>query len=108
MHELKYLQKEGMEGKFKEMLTKSQKIRTHFLAAAEETGEELPIQEVTEKFFVDLNEFKEKLLPLIVYLGNEAIEREHWDDIERITGVTLKQAEASPAKPGAVVEEMQI
>lgn len=55
-----------MEGKFKEMLTKSQKIRTHFLAAAEETGEELPIQEVTEKFFVDLNEFKEKLLPLIV------------------------------------------
>jgi len=41
-------------------------------------------------------------------LGNEAIEREHWDDIERITGVTLKQTEASPAKPGAVVEEMQI
>jgi hypothetical protein len=64
--ELKHLQKEGMEGKFKEMMIKSQKIRTHFLTLAEETGEELPILEVTEKFFVDLNEFLEKLLPLIV------------------------------------------
>jgi hypothetical protein len=60
------LQKEGMEGKFKEMMVKSQKIKTHFLTLAEETGEELQIQEVTDKFFVDLNEFSEKLLPLIV------------------------------------------
>jgi len=73
----------------------------------EETGEVLPIQEVTEKFFVDLNEFKENLLPLIIYLGNEAIEREHCDEIERITGVTLKQPE-SPVKPGALPGEMQI
>lgn len=83
-----------MEGKFKEMMVKSQKIKTHFLTQAEETGEELQIQEVTDKFFVDLNEFSEKLLPLIIYLGNEAIEREHWDDIERITGVNLKQHDA--------------
>jgi hypothetical protein len=96
-----------MEFKFKDMMTKSQKIRHHFMTVGEETGEVLPIQEVTEKFFVDLNEFKENLLPLIIYLGNEAIEREHCDEIERITGVTLKQPE-SPVKPGALPGEMQI
>lgn len=93
-----------MEGKFKEMMIKSQKIRTHFLTLSEEIGEELPILEVTEKFFIDLNEFKDKILPLIVFLGNEAIEPEHWDDIERITGIDLKKHSQTAAKSGQVVQ----
>jgi len=52
--------------------------------------EHLPILKVTELFSIELATFERNLLPLINYLGNEAIEDENWEEIRQLTGVDVK------------------
>jgi len=87
--ELKYMQKEQSDVKFKDILAKSTAIKQYFERQAEEINEQLPILDVTEKFWVNLMDFNTKYLPLINFLGNEAIEAEHWIEIQALTGINV-------------------
>jgi len=57
---------------------------------AQEMDDHLPILKVTELFIAELTTFERNLLPLINYLGNEAIEDDNWDEIRLLTGVDVR------------------
>jgi len=91
--ELKSLQKEGVDNKFKEIFSKFVKIKKDFEKYAEENEGEMSILKTTDKFYEVLKDFQTKFVPLINYLGNEAIEDEHWAEISRITNITISKGE---------------
>jgi len=58
--ELRHMQKDQMDLKFKDIFTKSVAIKKEFERNVEEVNEQLPILDVAEKFYTHLMDFHNK------------------------------------------------